>query len=80
LKKARRHDVPAKAAAIQHALRTEHLGQPNVVAGAYGTTVRATVAVLQTLNTENRALDGQVQAHLASTRTLRSTSANPASA
>jgi transposase len=62
LKKARRHDVAAKAAAIQQALRTEHLGQPDVAA-AYGATVRATVAVLQTLNTEIRALEGQVGAH-----------------
>lgn len=80
LKKAHRRDIPAKAAAIQQALRTEHLGQADVVAGAYAATVRATVAVLQTLNTEIRTLEGQVEAHLASTRTLRSTSASPASA
>lgn len=63
LKKARRRDIPAKATAIQQALRTEHLGQADVVAGAYAATVRATIAVLQTLNTEIRTLDGQVEAH-----------------
>jgi transposase len=41
LRQARRRDVPAKAAAIQAALRTQHLGQPPVVAGAYAATVRA---------------------------------------
>ena len=47
LKKARRRDIPAKAAAIQQALRAEHLGQADIVAGAYAATVRATVAILQ---------------------------------
>jgi transposase len=63
LKKARRRDIPAKAAAIQQALRTEHLGQAEIVAGAYAATVRATVAILQTLNTEIRTLEGEVEAH-----------------
>jgi transposase len=63
LKKARRRDVAAKATAIQQALRTEHLGQSDIVAGAYAATVRATIAVLRTLNTEIRTLDGQVEAH-----------------
>ncbi|GAA2514983.1 IS110 family transposase [Winogradskya humida] len=63
LKKARRRDIAAKATAIQQALRTEHLGQADVVAGAYAATVRVTVAVLQTLNTEIRTLEGQVEAY-----------------
>lgn len=63
LRKARRRDIPAKAAAIQQTLRAEHLGQADVVAGAYAATVRATIAVLQTLNTEIRTLDGEVEAH-----------------
>jgi hypothetical protein len=63
LRKARRRDIPAKAAAIQQALRTEHLGQADVVATAYAGTVRATIAVLQTLNTEIRTLDSEVEAH-----------------
>ncbi|GID28202.1 IS110 family transposase [Paractinoplanes brasiliensis] len=53
LKRARRRDIPAKAAAIQQALRTQHLGQSDIVAGAYAATVRATVAVVITLNDEN---------------------------
>jgi transposase len=63
LKKARRRDVPGKAAAIQNALRAEHLGQAEIVATAYGATVRATVAVLQTLNAEIKTLEDQVGAH-----------------
>jgi transposase len=63
LKRARRRDIPAKATAIQAALRTEHLGQPEVVAGAYAATVRAIVAVLQTLNAEITTLQGQVEEH-----------------
>ena len=63
LKQARRRDVPAKAAAIQQALRTEHLGQPEVVTSAYAATVRAAVAILQTLNAEIRTMEGQVEAH-----------------
>jgi transposase len=63
LKRAHRRDIPAKAAAIQQALRAQHLGQADIVAGAYAATVRATIAVLQTLNAEIRTLDGEVEAH-----------------
>ena len=63
LKRARRRDIAAKAAAIQQALRAEHLGQPAIVASAYAATVRATVAVLTTLNAEIRTMEGQVEAH-----------------
>jgi transposase len=63
LKRARRHDIPDKAAAIWQALRTEHLGQAEIVNTAYAATVRATIAVLQTLNAEIRTLEGQVEAH-----------------
>ncbi|MBM0225487.1 MULTISPECIES: IS110 family transposase [Micromonospora] len=63
LKRARRRDIPAKAAAIQQALRTAHLGQAEVVTGAYAATVRATVAILQTLNTQIRTMESQVEAH-----------------
>ena len=63
LKRARRHDVPAKAAAIQAALRAQHLGQPAVVAGAYAVTVRALAALLVTLNEQVKALQGQVEAY-----------------
>jgi len=63
LKKARRRGIPDKATAIQQALRAEHLGQAEVVTGAYAATVRATVAILQTLNAEIRTMEGQVEAH-----------------
>jgi transposase len=63
LRRARRHHVPAKAAAIQAALRTEHLRQPAVVATAYAATVRAQIAILTTLNAEIATLEEQVEAH-----------------
>lgn len=63
LKRARRHHVADKSAAIQATLRTEHLGQAEVVTGAYAATVRAIVAVLQTLNAEIKTLEEQVEAH-----------------
>ncbi|MGW4799274.1 IS110 family transposase [Nonomuraea sp. NPDC004297] len=56
-------DKPAKAAAIQAELRAEQLGQSDLVASAYAATVSATVAVLQTLNTQINALERQVEAY-----------------
>ncbi|WP_433577571.1 IS110 family transposase [Nocardia brasiliensis] len=63
LKRARRRDIPAKAAAIQTTLRSEQLGQPEVVAEAYAASVQALLAVLTVLNTQIKALQGQVEAH-----------------
>jgi transposase len=63
LKRARRRNVADKAAAIQAALRAEHLGQPEVVAAAHATSVQALIAVLTVLNTQVKALQGQVEAH-----------------
>jgi len=63
LQRARRRDVPAKAAAIQAALRAEHLGQPAVITAAYAATIRALVALLVTLNAQVKAMQGQVEAH-----------------
>jgi hypothetical protein len=63
LKRARRRDIPAKAAAVQAALRAEYLGQPAVVTAAYAAMVRALVALLVTLNEQVKALQGQVEAH-----------------
>ncbi len=63
LKRARRRGIPAKAAAIATALRSEHLGQPSVVAAAYAATVRAATAVLTVLNEQLKALEEQVEAH-----------------
>jgi transposase len=63
LKRARRHQVPDKAAAIRDALRTAHLGQAEMVTTAYAATVRAQVAILQTLGEQIKSLEGQVEAH-----------------
>jgi transposase len=63
LRRARRREVPAKAAAIQAALRAEHLGQPDVVTGAYAASIRALLAVLTVLNEQVKELQGQVEEH-----------------
>ncbi|MBL7502529.1 IS110 family transposase [Frankia sp. CNm7] len=63
LRRARRRDVATKAAAIQAALRAAHLGQPDVVAGAYAASVRALIAVLTVLNEQVKELQGQVAEH-----------------
>lgn len=63
LKRARRRDVPAKAAAVQAALRSEQLRQPAVITTAYAVSTRALVAVLATLNEQVKVLQGQVEAH-----------------
>ncbi|WP_063050858.1 IS110 family transposase [Nocardia arthritidis] len=54
--------MPAKAAAIQAALRVEHSGQADFVAGAYAASVRATVAALATPNEQIKILEGEVDA------------------
>src|SRR5512144_1903043 len=63
LKRARRRDIPAKAAAIQAVLRAPHLGQPEAVTAAYAVSVQALVALLGTLNAQVKAMEGQVEAH-----------------
>jgi transposase len=63
LKRARRHDLVAKAAAIHAALRTRQLGQPPAVGAAYAATVRAQVAILSTLQMQIKAMEEQVEAH-----------------
>ena len=63
LTRASRRGVPAKAAQIQQALRAEQLPQPETVVAAYAATVRATVAVIGTLNAQIEALAGQVEAN-----------------
>jgi transposase len=63
LKRARRRNIPEKAAAIQAALREQHLGQPEVVAEAYAASLQALIAVLTVLNTQVVTLQGQVEAH-----------------
>ncbi len=63
LKRARRRDIPAKAAAIQTVLRAPQLGRPAVVVAAYAASTRALVAVLGTLNEQVKTLQGEVEAH-----------------
>ena len=63
LKRARRKNIAEKAAVVQAALRAEHLGQPEVVAAAYAASVGALIAVLTVLDTQVKALQGQVEAH-----------------
>jgi transposase len=63
LTRARRRNVAEKAAAIQAALRTEHLGQPEIVTDAYAASVQALIAVLTVLNTQVKTLQGQVETH-----------------
>jgi transposase len=45
LTRARRKNIAEKAAALQAALRAEHLGQPEIVAEAYAASVQALLAV-----------------------------------
>jgi transposase len=63
LKHARRRGIAEKAAAIQVALRAEHLGQPEIMTTAYGASIQALIAVLTVLNTQVTILQGQVEAH-----------------
>jgi len=60
LSRARRRNIPEKAARIQAVLRGRHLGQPEVLTAAYAATTRAAVAVLRTLDEQVRVLQGQV--------------------
>ena len=62
LTRTRRRHVAEKAAAIQAALRGEHLAQPATVTAAYAASARALVAVLTTLNEQITILQGQVEA------------------
>src|SRR5206468_4615501 len=59
LRRARRRHVAERAEQIRTALRTEHLTQPPVVAGAYAAIVRSQVAVLAALNTEIATMQGE---------------------
>jgi transposase len=63
LKRARRRDVPARAAAIKDALRVPQLAQPAPVTAAYAAAVQAAVAVLAVLNEQITQLEAQVEAH-----------------
>jgi transposase len=57
----RRGDLAERAAAVQAALRTEQLPQPDIITAAYAAMVGSTVAILQTLNTQIPALQEGVE-------------------
>lgn len=63
LKRARRRDLGAKTERIWAVLHAEHLGQPEVVTGAYAASVRSLVAVLRVLDQQIATLQRQVVAH-----------------
>ncbi|GGQ29524.1 transposase [Actinomadura coerulea] len=63
LRRAHRRDIAGKAAALQSALRTEHLDQPEVVTAAYAASVQALIAVLTVLNQQIKTMEKQVEAH-----------------
>lgn len=65
LKRARRRNIPEKAARIQAALRAPHLTQPDVVAAAFAATVTSTVAVLRVLNEQIAAMHQHVEEQFA---------------
>jgi transposase len=56
----RQRRVDERATEIQAALRAEHLAAPPLVAGAFGASVRATVAVLGELNRQVTALEAEL--------------------
>src|ERR1700733_5704919 len=63
LKRARRRNIPDKAAAIMAALRSEQLSQPAALTAAYAATVRALISVITVLNEQVKTLQGQVEEH-----------------
>jgi transposase len=63
LKRARRRDIGAKTERIWAVLHAEHLGQPEVVTGAYAASVRSLVAVLRVLDQQIATLQRQVVTH-----------------
>lgn len=63
LKRAGRRKITEKATQIQTALRTEHLGQPDVVTAAYAASTRALVTILTALDGQVTAMRKEVEAH-----------------
>ena len=63
LKRAGRRNITEKATVILAALRSEQLGQPEVLTLAYAATVRSLTAVIVTLNEQVKILQGEVEAH-----------------
>jgi transposase len=56
----RRGDLAQRARDIQAALRTPHLAQPAVIAGAYAASVQAPAAVITTLNEQAKVMEATV--------------------
>jgi transposase len=63
LKRAGRRGIKDKADAVLAALRSEQLGQPEVLTLAYAATVRSLIAVIAVLNEQVKVLQGQVEEH-----------------
>jgi len=63
LTRARRRSPDQRAVQVQAALRTQQLGQPEVVAGAYAAVVRSLTGVIAALNAQIRVLEAQVVDH-----------------
>jgi transposase len=63
LKRARRRGTARKAEQIQSALRSPHLGQPDIVTAACAASVRALITVLATLNEQVKVMQGQVETY-----------------
>jgi transposase len=63
LKRAGRRDITGRATAVLAALRSEQLGQPEVLTLAYAAAVRSLVAVIITVNEQVKILQGEVEAH-----------------
>ena len=62
LTRARRRDVTVKAEIMQATLRSQQLGQPPAVAGAYAVAVRAQIALLSILNMQITTMQKQIEA------------------
>jgi hypothetical protein len=62
LRRARRRDVPAKAAAIQAVLRSEQLAQSAELAGAYAVTVTSLVALVEAFTAQVAAVEASMGA------------------
>ncbi|MEU4481974.1 IS110 family transposase [Micromonospora sp. NPDC023966] len=60
LRRAGRRNIDQRAEAIQQVLRAEQLPQPAAVQAAYAATVQAAVALIAALNSQIRALEGEV--------------------
>ena len=63
LKRAGRRNITGRATAILAALRSEQLGQPEVLTAAYAAAVRSLIAVITVLNEQVKVLQGQVAEH-----------------